>query len=319
MNLSLTKSITYVKSTKEPFMKSNRRHFLATGAAGLAAAATFSTTTSSARAEDPFQENAGKAKLRLSSQFGIIPGNSEEEKMAKMVEWGFEAVEPWGAVVGKAAEFKKAADKAGLAVSVICYGSTNGDIVSDVVEKRAGGIDNVKKAIEAAGVFGASGVIYVPAFNGQTKLTNQEIRAILLDTLPKLGEFAVEHNTTLILEPLNRNEAYFLRQVADGASIARDCNSPGVCVMGDFYHMTIEETSDMGAFISGGDKVKHVHLAGRIRKLPGQDDKRYVDGFRGLKIIGYEGYCSFECGVNGDNNVEVPKSMQFLRDEWAKA
>lgn len=300
-------------------MKSNRRHFLATGAVGLAAAATLSNTTSAARADEPFKENVKKAKLKLSSQFGIIPGKSEEEKMAKMAEWGFEAVEPWSGVVDKAADFKKEADKAGLAVSVICYGSTNGDIVSDVVEKRAGGIDNVKKAIEAAGVLGASGVIYVPAFNGQTKLTNQDIRKVLLDTLPGLGDFAVEHNTTLIMEPLNRHEAFFLRQVADAASIARDCKSPGVCVMGDFYHMTIEETSDMGAFISGGDKVKHVHLAGRIRKLPGQDDKRYVDGFRGLKMIGYDGYCSFECGVKGKKEVEVPKAMQFLRDEWAKA
>lgn len=300
-------------------MRSNRRNFLATGAVGLAAAATLSGTTSVARADEPFKENVKKAKLRLSSQFGIIPGKSEEEKMAKMAEWGFEAVEPWSGVVGKAADFKKAADKAGLAVSVICYGSTNGDIVSDVIEKRAGGIDNVKKAIEAAGVLGASGVIYVPAFNGQTKLTNQDIRKVLLDTLPGLGDFAVEHNTTLIMEPLNRHEAFFLRQVADAASIARDCKSPGVCVMGDFYHMTIEEPSDMGAFISGGDKVKHVHLAGRIRKLPGQDDKRYVDGFRGLKTIGYDGYCSFECGVKGEKEVEVPKSMQFLRDEWAKA
>ena len=299
-------------------MKSNRRHFLATGAAGLAAAAVCNTTTT-AKAADPFKENVSKAELKLSSQFGIIPGKSEEEKMAKMAEWGFDAVEPWRGVVGKEAEFKAAADKAGLAVSAICYGSTNGDIVSDVVEKRAGGIDNVKRAIEAAGVLGANGVIYVPAFNGQTKLGNKEIRDILLDTLPKLGEFAVEHNTTLIMEPLNRKEAFFLRQLADAASIARDCNSPGVCLMGDFYHMTIEEPSDMGAFISGGDKVKHVHLAGRIRKLPGQDDKRYVDGFRGLKIIGYQGYCSFECGVNGDKEVEVPKSMQFLREEWVKA
>ena len=299
-------------------MKSNRRHFLATGAAGLAAAAVCNTTTT-AKAATPFQENVSKAKLKFSSQFGIIPGNSEEEKLAQMVEWGFDAVEPWGGVVGKAAEFKKAADKAGLPISVICYGSTNGDIVSDVVEKRAGGIDNVKKALEAAGILGASGVIYVPAFNGQTKLGNKEIRDILLDTLPKLGEFALEHKTSLILEPLNRKEAYFLRQLGDAASIARDCNCDGVCLMGDFYHMTIEEPSDMGAFISGGDKVKHVHLAGRIRKLPGQDDKRYVDGFRGLKIIGYQGYCSFECGVKGDAKVEVPKSMQFLRDEWEKA
>ncbi|MGD9127523.1 MAG: sugar phosphate isomerase/epimerase family protein [Planctomycetia bacterium] len=301
-------------------MKSDRRQFLATGAAGLAAAATFSTATSTAVAKDHFKANVEKAKLRISSQFRPIPGKTDEDKMAQMAKWGIEAVEPWRNVVGKEKEFKKAADNAGLAVSVVCYGSTNGDVVSDVVEKRAGGIDNVKRAIEAAGTLGARGVIFVPAFNGQTKLNCQEIRKILVDdALPKLGEFAVGHNTTVILEPLNRKETFFLRQIADAASIARDANSPGVCVMGDFYHMTIEETSDMGAFISGGDRVRHVHLAGRIRKLPGQDDKRFVDGFRGLKMIGYDGYCSFECGVKGKKEIEVPKAIQFLRDQWSEA
>ena len=60
-------------------------------------------------------------------------------------------------------------------------------------------------------------------------------------------------------------------------------------------------------------------LASRIRVLPGQDERSFVDGFRGLKLIGYQDYCSYECGVKGDANVEIPKSMQFLRDQWAQA
>ena len=124
-----------------------------------------------------------------------------------------------------------------------------------------------------------TGVIYVPAFNGQTKLANQEIRKILLDTLPAIGEHAEKAGTRVVMEPLNRNEAFFLRQVADAASIARDCHSPGICVMGDFYHMFIEETSDLGAFISGGPYVHHAHLASRIRVLPGQDERSVRRGF----------------------------------------
>jgi sugar phosphate isomerase/epimerase len=111
--------------------------------------------------------------------------------------------------------------------------------------------------------------------------------------------------------------------VADAASIARDCNSEGIGVMGDFYHMFFEETSGLGAFISGGSYVHHVHLASSpTRKLPGQDsqdERRYVEGFRGLKWIGYRDFCSFECSVKGDPMVEIPKSMAFLRDQWTKA
>lgn len=53
--------------------------------------------------------------------------------------------------------------------------------------------------------------------------------------------------------------------------------------------------------------------------LPGQDERKFVDGFKGLKWIGYQDYCSFECGVRGDAMVEIPKSMAFLREQWAKA
>ena len=57
----------------------------------------------------------------------------------------------------------------------------------------------------------------------------------------------------------------------------------------------------------------------RTRVLPGQDERPFVDGFRGLKWIGYQDYCSFECGVRGNPQEEFPKSMAFLRDQWTKA
>ena len=173
--------------------------------------------------------------------------------------------------------------------------------------------------LKSAGQLKSTGVIFAPVFHGESDLPGSEIRKILVDTLPELGAYAVECGSRIILEPLNRKETFFLRQLADAASICRDCNSPGMAMMGDFYHMFIEETSDLGAFISGGDYVHHVHLASRIRVLPGQDDRQFIDGFRGLKLIGYQDFCSLECGCRGDAEVEIPKSAQFLRDQWAQA
>jgi sugar phosphate isomerase/epimerase len=204
-------------------------------------------------------------------------------------------------------------------LSAVCWGSCKGDLVSEVAEKRAAAVEALKRVLNSAGAMYSTGVIYVPAFNSETKLTNQEIRKILLDVMPAVGEHAVKAGSRVLLEPLNRQEAFFLRQVADAASIARDCKSPGIGVMGDFYHMFTEETSDLGAFISGGPRLHHVHLASRTRCLPGQDERQFVEGFRGLKMIGYQDYCSFECSVRGDPKVEIPKSMAFLRQQWSKA
>ena len=92
--------------------------------------------------------------------------------------------------------------------------------------------------------------------------------------------------------------------------------------MGDFWHMK-EETSDYAAFMSAGKEyLRHVHMASRgDRKMPGEhpDVDRYVDGFRALKEIGYEGFVSFECGCGGDQAVLVPAAVQLLRDQWAEA
>jgi sugar phosphate isomerase/epimerase len=253
---------------------------------------------------------------------GIIPGKDLAEKLANMEKWGFDGVELGGDLVGNEKKYEDAIKKTKLIPSALCGGKccANGDIVSDVVGKRAPAIAAIKEVLTSAGALHLTGVIGVPAFNGQTKLGNEEIRKILLDTMPVIGEFAAKAGTRFILEPLNRKEAFFLRQVADAASIVRDCKCEGLAVMGDFYHMFFEETSDLGAFISGGSYVHHVHLASAPeRKLPGQDGRRYVDGFRGLKWIGYQDFCSFECGVKGNPEEEIPKAVKLLRQQWEEA
>lgn len=292
----------------------NRREFLAAGAAigaGLAAG----SFAHAAEARGVRRQGM----LRLSAQEGFVPGKSLEEKIAKMEKWGIEGLEPGGGIVGNEKRYQNALRNSNVKISAICWGSGGGALVSEDPSKRKPAAEELKRVLASAGELGSTGVIYVPAFNNQTKLCNFEIRKILVDTLPELGEYALKVGTRILLEPLNRNEAFFLRQLADAASIARDCKSEGVCVMGDFYHMYIEETSDMGAFISAGKWLHHVHLASRTRVLPGQDDRSFVDGFRGLKYIGYQDFCSFECGCKGDKEVEIPKAIAFLKKEWEQA
>lgn len=310
-----------------------RREFLAAGAAAAALAVTninVKAEVTDSTFDGKSANQSGSARLCLGSQLGIIPGNSLEEKLAKMKSWGIEAVELGGNVADKAEAERtgKAIADAGLIPSAVCWGSHSGDLMSFDKEKKQKGTDDLKAVLEGAGIVGCTGVIYVPAFNGQSPLTNQEIRKMLLDDFPALADFAAECGTTIIFEPLNRGEAYFLRQVADGAAIARDINELsskkcGMAVMGDFYHMSIEEPDMMGAFISGGKLLKHVHLAGGVsdprRTIPGQNQSRFVEGFRGLKYIGYTGPCSFECGVRGDREVEIPKALAFLKKEYELA
>ncbi len=293
-------------------MKIDRRTFIGSSAAagiGLAAG-----TKVEAR-----KEKMPKAVLKISSQEGIIPGKSLPEKLANMEKWGFDGIEiGGGGLSGRVTEIKSALANSKIKISAICAGF-QGAPISDQESERQKAISTMKEILTSAGELGATGLIYVPAFNGQTKLGYVEGRKLLLEIIPELADHAAKAGTRLLLEPLNRNEAWFMRQLADAASVCRDSKHPASCMMGDFYHMYIEETSDMGAFISAGSYLHHVHLASIKRNLPGQDERDYTNGFKGLKMIGYQDFCSLECGVLGEREKELPKSVKFLRDQWEKA
>ena len=78
-----------------------------------------------------FQHRQKEAVLNLSSQLGVIPGKSLDEKLAKMQAWGCAGVELGGDVVGNEKKYLDAIAKTDLKISAICWGSHNGDLVSE--------------------------------------------------------------------------------------------------------------------------------------------------------------------------------------------
>jgi sugar phosphate isomerase/epimerase len=269
-------------------------------------------------AEPKKEANKGVA-LNLGFQEGVAPGQSLSEKLDFMEANGVYGFEPGGGkLAGRVTEIQKALQNRKVKVSAICAGFRGWLISSDEAERKKC-IESSKEILAAAGELGSYGMILVPGFNNQQpSLPFVEARAVLIDHLKELGEFAVRNNTSIILEPLNRREAWFLRQVADAAAICRDVDSPGVTCMGDFWHMTWEETDDMGAFISGQEYLNHVHIASRkTRKVPGEDEgDNYITGFKALKMINYQHFVSFECGARGDKNVVIPAALKLLREQW---
>jgi sugar phosphate isomerase/epimerase len=301
-------------------MPINRRSFLGTAVSGAALAASggFFSSFSSASASDKKKS----LELKISCQEGVAPGASLTEKLDFMESLGIVGFEPGGRGLEKRVEeIQKALQNRKISVSAICAGF-EGWLISDdpAIQKKC--MDSMKVIIEAAGAIGSTGLIFVPAFNNQKSLPDKEARELLIGQMKELGDFALKNKTRILLEPLNRKECYFCRQVADGAAIIRDVNSAGAAVMGDFWHMTWEETNDRAAFLAAGDYLHHVHIASRKRrKMPGEDGEadNYINGFRGLKEINYNDYVSFECGSVGDSKVTLPAAVKLMREQWEKA
>ena len=292
----------------------DRRTFLKTSLAGVAAA-TMTKFTVDAVAADKKKP----VTLNLCSQEGRIPGANLKEKIANLEAWGAAGIEFGGDAAGRIKEIKDTLKGSKLRMAAICWGAHGGDLVSMDMDKRKKGIQDLKDILAVAGELESTGVIYVPCFNNESKLTKEEVRKIMIDILPDIGDHAQKCKSRLLIEPLNRGETYVIRTLAEGASICNELKNPGICMMGDFYHMCIEEKSDKDAFVTAGPLLHHVHLASRQRNLPGQDDRSFVDGFRGLKQIGYQDFCSLECGCIGKPEEEIPKAFRFLEKQWAEA
>ena len=264
-------------------------------------------------------EAAAAPVLRLGSQEGKIPGANLREKVERLQSWGGTGLELGGNPAGRIQEVKEALQGTNVKVSALCWGAANGDLVATDPERRAKGIAALKSALDTAGELGSTGVIFVPCFHKQSDLPPEELRKILIEILPGLGDHAKSRGTRVLLEPLNRNETFYLQRLEQAASICDELNHPGVALMGDFYHMCIEESSDRAAFERAGRHLHHVHLASKARNLPGQDERSFVDGFRGLRAINFPGYCSLECGIRGQAMDEIPKSFDLLRRQWDEA
>ena len=303
-------------------MTQDRRSFIKTALSGAAIATVGTTHVGCTSAT--VNSNGTPAELKLSFQEGTAPGKSLGEKFDYMEKMGIVGFEPGGrGLADRVPAIQKELQNRNIQVSAICAGFKGFAIAEDpAVRKEC--MDTMKEIIAAAGELKSTGVIIVPAFNRQTPILphTHETRSFLCEQFKELGDYALNHGTTVIFEPLNRRECFYLRQVADAASLCRDIDSEGVKCMGDFWHMTWEETSDMGAFLSAGDYLQHVHVASRKRRsMPGEDAEadNYINGFKGLKMIGYDKYVSFECGCKGERSVILPAAVQLLRDQWKLA
>ena len=299
----------------------NRKEFLKTTILGAAALAVSPGLAGCAASGD--KKTAVKSpELKISFQEGTAPGETLAEKLDWMETNNVMGFEPGGrGLAGRVAEIRGLLKGRNIKVSAICAGF-DGFILAEDPAVKALFDTTMREIIVAAGQLGSVGVIMVPAFNGQKPCMphTMETRDFLTEQLAALGEFALGNGTTVILEPLNRREAFYLRQVADAAAICRDTGSAGVRCMGDFWHMS-EETSDYGALWSGGEYMNHIHIASRGRRImPGEDGGKdnYTDGFRALKEMDYQGYVSFECGTKGDRAVTVPAALDLLRSQWAE-
>ena len=259
--------------------------------------------------------------MRLACQEHILPGDDILEKWEFAASAGFDGIELRGTEDWRERlDELRAVREQGVVFSSVRLISDRfiGDFDAD---RRREAVEHMKHLLSGIAELGGTGAV-TPAAYGlasrrlppfEVPRTEEEDRRVLLDALEELGELAEREGTLVLLEPLNRYEDHMLNRVEQAAELCEAVGRPSVKVMGDLFHMNIEE-DDLGETIKQADDyLAHVHLADSNRVQPGAGHTNFAGAFEALRSVGFEGYMAMECGIRGDARKVLPEVVRHLR------
>ena len=164
--------------------------------------------------------------------------------------------------------------------------------------ERQKAIDYVKACIDLAKEVGAVSVLVVPSLVGQPQYFTSKEEDIkwAIDSLQKVSPYSEQMQIILTIEPINRYEVGLVNSIEDALQMAKEINNPFVRIMGDTFHMQIEEGDGIPNAIrrAGTGWLRHLHAADNTREAPGKGTMNWREILRALHDIDYHGGISLE-------------------------
>ena len=268
--------------------------------------------------------------MKLSIQQTLLPGADLKERFLYAAEYGFTGVElaAWGfdgPIFDYLEEIEAAKQASGLAVSSLCP-SAEDDLVHPDPVQREKRLQTLVEKLKFADTLGARGAISLPIrpplHLPDLSPVGSEHDLITQLTLSMLGSALEQTSTTrasIMLEPLNRYEAYYLKTVAQAAALCEGVGDARVQVMADLFHMSIEEANIAVSLKNVIQHVGHVHLADSNRLEPGQGHTDFVEPFRVLRSHSFDGWFALECRLSGNADEALPITVRFIHQCWDQA
>jgi sugar phosphate isomerase/epimerase len=225
------------------------------------------------------------------------------EKIAKSFErvarYGYDAIELVGEPANHdVAEIRALSAKHKIKVSSLCsiFFGAERDLVAAEPENRAKAKTYVRDLVDFAAAIDCPMVIIRPAPFGKTSPTSDEASewAWAVEGIRESADYGAGKNIKFCIEAWNRYETYFGNTLDQVLKLRDAVDRPNVGVMGDSFHMAIEEKNLAEAYRRAGLHLFHVHFADSNRAAPGAGHTDFEPILRALKDIGYGGYIAFE-------------------------
>jgi sugar phosphate isomerase/epimerase len=259
--------------------------------------------------------------MKLACQEHLIPGSTLEEKWNLVASLGYDGIELRGeGEFARRLPELRAARRAGAVFPSVCVISDHfiGDFDAN---KRRDAIEHMKALLSIIAELGGYGAI-TPASYGMFSLRlppfkprrgPADDRAILIEGLGELGEHAAREGVHVLLEPLNRYEDHMINTLEQAVELCKAVKLDSLRVMGDFFHMSIEERDLAASILQARGYLRHMHLADSNRRHPGAGHTDFGPALKALKQIDFDGYLALECHVSVELPVLLEESARYLR------
>ena len=267
--------------------------------------------------------------MKIACQEHLIPGDTLIAKWEFISSVGYDGIELRGQGDFKFRERLpelREAQRAGVVLPSVCVIMDH--FIGDFdLARRRDAIENMKSLLAVIAEIGGYGAI-TPAAYGmfsrrlppfEPPRSPADDRQVLIEGLGELGEQAVQTGVCVLFEPLNRYEDHMVNSLAAAVELCKAIGLDSVKVMGDFFHMGIEEADLAESIRQAGNYLKHMHLADSNRQQPGLGHTDFKPAFQALKQIGFAGYMALECHLSGEPRAALAETARYIRSVYGEA
>jgi sugar phosphate isomerase/epimerase len=233
--------------------------------------------------------------------FYIIP--FKDEPLARSIErlarLGYDALEMPGEPANyDLAEVRGLIAGNGLKVSAVCGRLTGPerDLTTAEAHHRAQAVDYFRGLVDMAAALGAPAIVIgaTAVRRAMPESAPEREWEWAVEGIARIADSAAGSAVKIAIEPWNRYETHLVNRIEQALRLRADAGRDNVGVMGDLFHMNIEE-SDIGAALrAAGPHLLNIHCADSNRRAPGHGHIDLVPAMAALQAIAYRHYVSVE-------------------------
>lgn len=263
----------------------------------------------------------------FSSYPNWLPAYPIEEVIARLADYGYDAVELGCTAPHAWPDFMDAQDRRQLRACMEAHGmvfstllpvtgvAAGANAASANPKERAWTIKHICDICDLAEDLNCRQLLYVPGFfiYGTRK---EDAWKWAIESMVTIGRYAEKKGIRLIIEP-TASDSNLCESIDDALAMKRESGLSNADIMFDVAHALFRAEQPADYVRLHGKEIRHVHLADYNRRAPGDGGFDFTELLQAFKDAGFEGYLTIEAAFT--SRAEQPfssarRAINYLRE-----